>query len=93
MRATISSFYDERYFSSKLTPFGDLQARANLFKFLPFIHPTDNLIDFGCGSGNLLAALNAKNKIGIEINPSAVAYGRSLGLSEIYADLDQVEDA
>lgn len=40
-------------------------------KFLPYINQEDTVMDFGCGGGHLLAALNCKGKYGIEINPSA----------------------
>ena len=40
-------------------------------KFQPYINKEDIVMDFGCGGGHLLAALNCKEKWGIEVNPSA----------------------
>ena len=43
-------------------------------------HVEGPAIDVGCGAGDLLALLPA-GSLGLEINPAAVAYGRSIGLN------------
>jgi SAM-dependent methyltransferase len=40
-------------------------------KFQPFINKKDYVMDFGCGGGHVLAALNCRKKCGVEVNPSA----------------------
>lgn len=67
--ATISTHYDgeageryaQHYASSHhlLTPF-------KVAKFAPFVRPDDRVLDFGCGSGGVLAGLECKTKTGIE---------------------------
>lgn len=39
--------------------------------FEEYIRPTDCVIDFGCGAGDLLKNIVCSQKIGIEINPTA----------------------
>ncbi|MCK1625452.1 class I SAM-dependent methyltransferase [Bradyrhizobium sp. 160] len=84
-----AEFYDEAYFTRR--PHGRVRGEANLFKFAEFVSPGSNVIDFGCGGGFLLNALTAADKIGIEINPTAVASARALGIEKIYSDISAVE--
>lgn len=67
----INDYYNEQYFSWQRNV-GELGGKANLFKFEQFIMPTDKVIDFGCGGGYLLKNINCHEKIGIEINESAI---------------------
>lgn len=46
-------------------------AVINQHTFQPHIAPTDTVVDFGCGAGELLERLNAGRKIGIEVNERA----------------------
>lgn len=41
------------------------------FKYAPFVRPTDVVVDFGCGSGQMLMRLTAAEKVGIEVNEHA----------------------
>jgi len=91
---TTHSHYDEKYFSwqKRIGIFG---SRANLFKFSPFVTADKVVVEFGCGGGYLLARLPAKAKIGIEINPSAVAEAERQGIkcvSQIALVGDEIAD-
>lgn len=52
---------------------GDLRGQLNRFKFVHYIRSEDTVLDFGCSDGALLAALPGAHKIGVEINPLALA--------------------
>jgi SAM-dependent methyltransferase len=64
------SYYDQKYFEyqEKIGYFG---GQENLYKFQEFIKRSDNVLDFGCGGGYMLAQMKCKNKLGVEINPVA----------------------
>ena len=85
-----AEFYDETYFKRQ-APHGKIQGQANLFKFADYINAKFQVVDFGCGGGFLLDAIVAADKIGIEINPTAVTCAKSLGISKVYPDTSAVE--
>ena len=58
-------------------------------KFAPYVRPTDDVLDFGCGAGHLLDALHCNRKIGIEINSVAREAATNRGLT-CYADMSEV---
>lgn len=60
-------------------------------KFERFIKTNDCVLDFGCGGGYLLKALNCAQKIGVEINPAARAQAVRNGV-ECHPALDEVTD-
>jgi SAM-dependent methyltransferase len=62
---------------------GDRNGKIESRKFLSWAAKNKDLLDFGCGAGNLLANLPGKSKIGIEINPIAIQSARSQGLNVI----------
>ena len=66
-------------------------ARFNKFLFAPFISPTDDILDFGCGGGHLLNVLEARTKIGIDINPIARESVGQKGI-KAYANLEALEE-
>jgi SAM-dependent methyltransferase len=68
---------------------GDAEIRYNMHLWQPHITPGDDVLDFGCGGGYLLAALTARRKVGVEVNPQARACARRLGV-ETVATLDEV---
>ncbi len=70
----IRNQYKTEYFrwQSKVGEFG---GRANLFKFKNYIKPADTVLDYGCGGGYLLAQLDCKLKVGIDINSTIEAPG------------------
>ncbi len=71
---------------------GGLQrGRINVRKFARFIHPTDTVLDFGCGSGALLLNLKCNKRLGIEINPAARAEAAKSGL-EVFENLSFIPD-
>jgi SAM-dependent methyltransferase len=61
----------------------------NARKFQDKINSDSTILDFGCGSGYLLNALTARKKIGIEVNPVAVKFAKSMKL-EVYGDLRNI---
>lgn len=70
---------------------GEQAARYNLHLWQPYLNPTDAVLDFGCGGGYLLNALNVAKKVGVEVNPHAREAATKLGI-ETYARWDQVPD-
>jgi len=62
--------YDKKYFGWQKTigEFGGLVNTAHIEKYC---QPDFKVLDFGCGGGYLLANLNCKERIVIEINPAA----------------------
>jgi SAM-dependent methyltransferase len=81
----------EQYFAWQRN-IGILGAQLNLYKFQPHIRPTDTVLDFGCGGGYLLAALNCAARTGVEMNPAAAAIASGQGVNCVAA-LRQVPDA
>lgn len=70
---------------------GALGGRIETHKFQPQIRPEFTVLDFGCGGGFVLAALECARKIGVEVNPEAVQHAASLGL-ELHRELSDVPD-
>jgi 2-polyprenyl-3-methyl-5-hydroxy-6-metoxy-1,4-benzoquinol methylase len=70
MSESSSKHYNHKYFSWQKS-IGEFGGWANLPKFMDYIKPEYNIIDFGCGGGYLLKNIECKHKIGIEVNPSA----------------------
>ena len=58
-------------------------------KFTSFVSETDIVLDFGCGTGEVLDSINASTKIGIEINEPSLAIARQKSLS-LYTDLSEI---
>ena len=61
------------------------QARA----FARYIAESWTVLDFGCGTGDILAGLDCRTKIGIEVNEPSVRRARENGL-EVYDSVDAV---
>jgi len=59
---------------------GLVDARYNLHIWSRHVGPTDDLLDFGCGGGFLLKALDARRKAGVEVNPAARRQAAELGI-------------
>lgn len=54
-----------------------------------FTSNTDDVLDFGCGGGFVLASLPSRRKMGIEVNPLAADIARRNGL-EIFSELSEI---
>lgn len=70
---------------------GSLNGEIEAHKFAHYIKPEDVVLDFGCGGGFTLAALDCARRIGVEPNPHArgVAVGNGV---ELYSSLAEVPD-
>ncbi|MDQ6671601.1 MAG: class I SAM-dependent methyltransferase [Chloroflexota bacterium] len=88
-----SPYYRDNSGRSYFETYQDPQARGGSFLnaplYQPFVHPRDAVLDFACGSGELLSLLRAQRKIGVEVNPSALEAARARGL-EIFERLEEV---
>src|SRR5689334_11150332 len=71
--------YDREYFAwqERLGKFGALVHRPT---FSPYIRPGDRVVDFGCGGGFLLASLECRAKMGVEVNQAARERAGQLGV-------------
>jgi ubiquinone/menaquinone biosynthesis C-methylase UbiE len=69
--------------------FGTRSGKIEARKFANRIAQDSTVLDFGCGSGNLLNALDAKVKIGLEVNPYAVAHAEKLGI-KVFSNISQI---
>jgi SAM-dependent methyltransferase len=67
-------------------------AVLNLWKFERHVHSGETVVDFGCGTGALLAKLAAGRRIGVEVNAPARARAQSRGL-EVLAASSELPDA
>jgi SAM-dependent methyltransferase len=68
---------------------GEAGARLNRWKFLPHVSDDAVVLDFGCGSGALLAGLPAARRIGVEVSEQARAVAAKGGI-ETHASLRDV---
>lgn len=59
--------------------------------FQPYIDAQDTVLDFGCGTGGILAHLNCTKKIGIEVNAPSILEAKARGL-EIHEELSTIAD-
>ncbi len=67
----------------------EFAAKIFWHKFHQYIKPTDIVIDFGCGGGQLLNVLECQKRIGVEINPIAREFANHSGIS-CYETLDEI---
>lgn len=81
----------ESYFARQAAA-GTRAATMNLFVWAPHVRPNDAVVEFGCGGGDLLHVLPGARKVGVEINPAAVARARALGL-EVHDSLGALPSA
>ena len=70
----------EAYFDWQGRP-GVLQGLWNRHLWQPHIGRNDDVLDFGCGGGFLLHVLDARSKVGVEVNPRAAESARGLGIA------------
>lgn len=64
-------------------------AEFNKHLWQPHISAADDVLDFGCGGGYLLKVLEARRKVGVEVNPHARERARELGI-EVYPSVAEV---
>lgn len=88
--AAAASQYGAEYFKYQFE-IGRFGGWANVTKFSKYIHPQMKVLDFGCGCGYLLANINCKEKLGVEINPVARAEAEKSGVGTV-ASTFEVED-
>jgi SAM-dependent methyltransferase len=86
-----ATHYDAEYFKYQFE-IGQFGGWANVTKFSQYIHPDMKVLDFGCGCGYLLANLNCKEKLGVEVNPVARAKAEESGIRTVGAP-SEVEDS
>ena len=81
----------ERYFRWQS---GQSKAAASLIlpKVQRLVRPEDDLLDFGCGAGELLSRLVARSKVGVDVNEAALGAARDRGL-DVYRSLAEVPAA
>jgi len=82
--------YDAAYWTKQHVR-GGFGGTANLIKFTPYIRETDRVADFGAGGGYLMQNLRCAGKVGVEINPNALADARRRGLRMVES-IDAIED-
>ena len=82
--------YEENYFNWQKN-IGAFGGTANLFKFKKYINNDYKIIDFGSGGGFLLSNIDAKEKLGIEINPVARENANKFGITT-YDSSNKIED-
>jgi SAM-dependent methyltransferase len=74
-----------------------IQAHAGLGeemarRFQRYVRPTDTVVDFGCGDGGILEALDCQRRIGVEPNGHVGAVAQARGL-EVVRNLGELGDA
>ena len=80
--------YDEKYFNWQKQS-GMFGGWALKNEFSSFISANDEVLDFGCGGGFLLANIDCRKKIGVEINDIAAEAAKE-NCHEVYRYLDEV---
>ncbi len=86
-----NSHYDSAYFTWQRGS-GQIGGWALVPVFGPFVRPSDAVVDFGCGGGYLLAALQCRERVGIDINPAARAEA-SGRLDGVYATVGELPES
>ena len=87
----MKNHYDEVYFSWQRA-IGKFVAEVGGAKFARQIKPSDNVVDFGCGGGYLLAAIDCAGKLGVEINKNERAEASAQGIQTVEST-DEIPNA
>ncbi len=77
-----SAFYEKEYFDYQ-RQIGEFGAVQKLPLFNPYIKKNMTVVEFGAGGGYLLKLIDAKEKIGIEINEAARKQAEQMGIKEV----------
>lgn len=87
----VGSRYFHGRFASADAP--SVLGRINAAKFLPHVKETDRVLDFGAGTGDLLANVRCSERVALEINEEAVALCRANHPEiAIVSSLDSIRD-
>ena len=87
-----NKFYDKKYWEwqgRNVILGGKIQAQV---LFQEYIKETDNVLDFGCGSGTTLLNLNCREKVGYEINPYAIKYNMEKNKINTYNNFNDLSN-
>ena len=88
-------YYDEQYFDYQQN-MGKFGGKVKASIFAPYVKEDMTVVEFGSGGGYLLNNIHAEKKIGIEINDTARAAAKEIGIDSVkyisdipddYADL------
>lgn len=85
-----AEYYDDCYFEWQKR-MGEFGAKIKAKMFEKYICPTDTVVEYGSGGGYLLNQINAKTKIGIEINASARKNAEMLGIYSVSTS-EEIDD-
>lgn len=83
-------YYDEIYFEWQQR-IGEFGGRIKAKMFEQHVNKDSVVVEFGSGGGYLLKKLEAKEKIGIEINETARKNAETLGIKSVRT-IDEIED-
>lgn len=81
-----------RYYAMRAGRRSDAVQKTRTVLFADVIPPGATVLDFGCGTGGVLSALEAKRRIGVEISEAAAAEAAQR-LDEIHKSLGEIPDA
>lgn len=84
------SYYDDDYFAYQKA-IGETACKIDILNFKNEIHKDDTVVEFGAGGGFLLKLIEAKEKLGIEINDAAIRNAEKLGIRMVKR-VDDVPD-
>ena len=84
-------YYDETYFEWQ-QEMGAFGAKIKVNMFQPHIGKEMTVVEFGSGGGYLLAEIDAKEKIGIEINDAARKASEDIGIKSVKNISDIADD-
>lgn len=66
-------------------------AQIEARKFQKYIRPTDAVLDFGCGGGHTLRQLKCLRRVGVDVNPAAIAVASQAGI-ECHDSISAIPD-
>ncbi len=72
--------YDKKYYEWQKKS-GELGGELDVWKFQPFIKPSDTVLDFGCGGGYILQNILCRRRYGVDINPVVRKEAKKRGLT------------
>lgn len=84
-------YYDKKYFKKYQSNIGAFAAIVFSKFYNKHININDTVLDFGCGGGFMLENIEAKRKIGVEINKYAIKILKEKEI-ECYSNLNSIDD-